>query len=149
MCFVTMSGNETYSDQLRQEFYAAMHSKWSRAGKVITALSKIAQHKDTSFIKDVILLLWDKEAAIVFEVAATLSLLVPKVSVETLPDLDVRIRTGWPYWAGISNLDGAQMERLKASPSWWWSFAVLASHPSGFVRQTAIEELAARRQESR
>jgi hypothetical protein len=49
MRFVPMSGNETYSDQLRQEFYAAMHSKWSRAVKVITALSKIAQHKDTSF----------------------------------------------------------------------------------------------------
>jgi hypothetical protein len=137
-----MSSNETYSDQLRQELYAAMQSNWARGGKVVAVLSKIAQHRDTCFIKDVIPLLWDKDRAIVFEVAATLSLLVPKVSVETLPDLDARIRTGWPYWAGISNLDGTQLERLKSSPSWWWTFAVLASHPSGFVRQAAIEELA-------
>ncbi len=39
-----------------------MHSKWSRSGKVIAALSKIAQHKDTSFIKDIVLLLWTKRA---------------------------------------------------------------------------------------
>jgi len=142
MYFIPMPGDETYSDQLRQELYAAMQSKWSRGGKVVTALSKVAHHKDTSFIKDIIPLLWDKEGAVVFEVAATLSLLVPKVQLETLPDLDARVRTGWPYWAGISNLDGTQMERLKASPFWWWSFAVLASHPSGFVRQAAIEELA-------
>ena len=119
-----------------------MQSSWSRAGKIVTALAKIAQYKDTSFIKDVIPLLWAKEEAVVFEVAATLSLLVPRVPVEKLPDLDMRMRASWPYWTGISNLDGIQMERLKASPSWWWAFAVIASQPSGFVRQAAVEELA-------
>jgi hypothetical protein len=136
-----MPADGSYSHQLLQELYAAMHSKSERTGLVIAALSKVAQHKDTSFIKDIIPLLWDKDAAVFFEVAATLSLLVPNVPVETLPDLDIRIRSGWPYWAGNSNLDGTQVERLKSSPSWWWSFAVLASHPSGFVRQAAIEEL--------
>lgn len=141
MRFVPMLGNETYSDQLRQELYAAMHTNWFRARKVIAALSKVAQHKDTGFIKDIVPLLWAKEEAVVFEVAATLSLLVQKVPIENLPELDAKIRTSWPYWAGISNLDGIQMERLKASPSWWWTFAVLASHPSGFVRQAALEQL--------
>ncbi len=141
MRFVRMLGNETYSDQLRQELYAAMQTTGFRAGKIVSALSKISQHNDTSFIKDIIPFLWAKEEAVVFEVAATLSLLVQKVPVESLPELDARIRTSWPYWAGISNLDGIQMERLKASPSWWWTFAVLASHPSGFVRQAAVEEL--------
>jgi hypothetical protein len=136
-----MPGNDTYSDQLRQELYAAMHTNWFRARKVVAALSKVAQHKDTGFIKDIVPLLWDKEEAVVFEVAATLSLLIREVPIESLPELDAKIRTSWPYWAGISNLDGIQMERLKASPSWWWTFAALASHPSGFVRQAAIEEL--------
>jgi HEAT repeat protein len=136
-----MPGDETYSDQLRRELYAAIQATWSRAGKIISVLSKVSEHKDTGFIRDLIPLLWAKEEAVVFEVAATLSLLVPRINVENLPDLDANIRAGWPYWASMSNLDGTQMERLKASPSWWCTFAVLASHPSGFVRQAAVEVL--------
>jgi hypothetical protein len=91
--FVLVSGNETYSDELRQELYAATQSNWLRAGKIVSAPSKVAQHKDTGFIKDIIPLLRAKEEAVVFEVAATLSLLVQKVPVESLPELDARIRT--------------------------------------------------------
>jgi hypothetical protein len=137
-----MSSDERYRDNLRRELEGAMQTPWFRGGKVVSALAKISQHKDADMIKDLISLLWAKEDAVFFETVATVSLLLQQVPVEKLPDFDWWLRRSWPYWMGNSMLSGANLKRLKSSSAWWWTFAVFASHPSGFVRQTALEELA-------
>ena len=137
-----MPKNKPEVDQLRRELYEAIPRAFGRAEKIISVLGRIAALDDPSLIADLVSLLWAKEKEIVFETAATIALLIRRVSVRDLPDFDVQIRSRWPYWAGTSNLDGPQLERLKLSSSWWGTFAVLASHRSGFVRQAALEELA-------
>ena len=111
-------------------------------GKIVSELAKISQCTDPNIIKDIIPLPWAKEEAAFFETVATVSLLLQKVPVGKLPDLDWGLRRSWPSCAGNSMLSDPSMKRLKKSPSAWWIFAVFASHPSGFVRQTALEELA-------
>lgn len=137
-----MSIDKTYPGQLRRELYGAIRTSWFRSGKIVSVLAKIAQYKDAGLIKDIIPLLWAKEEAVFFETVATVALLLQQVSIGNLPELDRELRRSWPYWTGTNVRDGAFMQRLKKSPSWWWTFAVFASHPSGFVRQTALEELA-------
>lgn len=137
-----MSPGETYADQLRRELWEAAQSSWLRTRKIVSVLGRIVQTHDAGFIKTVAPLLWDKEKTIVYETAASISVLLQGVPVRTLPRFDEKIREGWLHWHGINSLDRAQIGQLKSSPSWWQAFAVLASHPSGFVRQAALNELA-------
>ena len=137
-----MSSDETYRDKLRQELEGAIRTSWFRSGKIVSALAKISQYKDADMIKDIIPLLWTKEEAVFFETVATVSALLQQVPIEKLPDFDWGLRRSWPCCIGNSVLSGANVERLKSSSVRWSIFAVFASHPSGFIRQTALEELA-------
>ena len=137
-----MPSDKTHHDQLQRELYDATRTSRFRTGQTVSVLAKISQSKDAGFINDIIPLLWAKEDVVLFETVVTVSLLLQQVPIGGLPDLDSGIRRSWPYWAGLRNLERTQITRLKRSPSWWWAFAVFASHPSGFVRQTALQELA-------
>jgi hypothetical protein len=54
--------------------------------------------------------LWAKEKVVVFETAATITLLIQGVPIGDLPTFDAQIRSRWPYWAGSGSLDGPQLE---------------------------------------
>jgi hypothetical protein len=139
---LVMSSDETYRDNLRGELERAIRTPWFREGKVVSALAKISRHRDADMIKDIIPLLWAKEEVVFFETVATVYLLLQQVRIEELPRFDYRLRKDWPYWLGDSMLSAVNIKRLQSSSARWTIFAVFASHPSGFVRQTALEELA-------
>ncbi|MGB8352327.1 MAG: hypothetical protein WCD79_00410 [Chthoniobacteraceae bacterium] len=137
-----MPSGETPTEQLRRELWEASQSTLFRTGKTTSVLEKIAHHKHAGLIKDIIPFLWAKEGSVVSKTATVLSELLQRVTVEHLSDFDSEIRSGWSCWQGTNSLDATQIERLKSCPSWWWAFAILASHPNGFVRQAALKELA-------
>jgi hypothetical protein len=137
-----MSTDKTYRDNLRRELEGAIRTPGFRGEKVVSALAKISQHKAAGMINDIIPLLWAKEETVFFETVATVFLLLDQVPIEKLPEFDCELRRSWPHSTGNSMLSGANLRRLQSCSARWWIFAVFASHPSGFVRQTALEELA-------
>jgi hypothetical protein len=127
---------------LRKDLHEAMQATFGRARKLIPLLGRISARREPTFLPDILTLLWDKNAEVVFETCATIAVLILKIPPADLPTFDSQLRARWLCWSGMGSLDGSQLERLQQSPTWWGSFAILGSHPSGFVRQAAVEQLA-------
>ena len=131
------------ADALRRSLHEAMRVLWFRGHKLGVVLSQIELFKNPDFIQDLLPLLWERDKAILNLTSSCIAVLLQKVDAMVLPDLDARIREQWPHGGQCSMFDPTQMKRLRSGPSWWGAFAILASHPSGYVRQTAVEQLAA------